>query len=425
MAAAPPQGYYGATADESASRCELSGYSTADVCIVGAGFTGLSAALELAETGARVLVLEAESVGFGASGRNGGQIHSGWRKDQNELERWLGLIHARDLWDLAQEAKALVRGLIGRNAIDCELKSGLVTAAHNPRATRALTHDAEHLSRGYGYSSFRVLSKLECAEETGSTIYAGGRFDADGGHLHPLLYARGLARAAERAGAEICERSAVLGIEIGASGVELVSANGRVKAGRAILATDASAGDLVPDLERYIGHIESFVTATAPLAPTLDRVILPRDVAVADTRHVLDYYRKSSDRRLLFAGREAYFGRPTDIAALVRPRLLRVFPQLADIAIDYAWSGTVGITVTRMPHFGRIADRLLFGYGYSGQGVALATLGGSLLAEAASGRTERFEVVARIPAWPFPGGRALRRPLLAAGLFAYKLADAL
>jgi gamma-glutamylputrescine oxidase len=269
-----------------------------------------------------------------------------------------------------------------------------------------------------------MLSMQECTEETGSTIYCGGRFDSGGGHLHPLLYARGLADAAERAGAEICERSAVLGIEPADSGIELTCTGGRVNAGRAIVAADAFAGKLLPSLERYIGHVESFVTATAALPPALSDAILPHNFAAADTRHVLDYYRKSFDGRLLFAGREACFGRPSDIAALVRPRLLRVFPQLREIPIDYAWSGTVGITVTRMPHFGKIAERLLFAHGYSGQGVVLATLGGCLLAEAALGREERFEVVARVPARAFPGGRALKRPLLAAALFAYKLTDA-
>lgn len=425
MAAAPPQGYYSISAGVSSPRLPLSGHRVVDVCVVGAGYSGLSAALHLAQAGARVLVTEAESVGFGASGRNGGQIHSGWRKDQRELERWLGPAHARDLWDLAQEAKALVQTLVTRHAIDCELKPGLLLAAHNLRAVRALTQDAEHVSGTYGYADFRMMSEEECRDETGSRIYRAGRADAGGGHLHPLLYARGLARAVERAGAEICERSAVLGIEYGNKGVELTCANGRVAAGRAILATDAAVGELVPDLERYVGHVESFVTATAPLPPDVDRRILPHDVAVADTRHVLDYYRKSADHRLLFAGREAYFARPSDIAALVRPRLRRVFPQLRELPIEYAWSGTVGITVTRMPHFGRIADRLLFGYGYSGQGVALATLGGSLLAEAALGREERFDVLARVPPRPFPGGRALRRPLLGTALFAYKLADAL
>ena len=177
--------------------------------------------------------------------------------------------------------------------------------------------------------------------------------------------------------------------------------------------------------DRYIGHVESFITATAPIPANISPRILPDDQAIADTRHVLNYYRKSADNRLLFAGREAYFGMPKNIGALVRPRLLRVFPQLKDVPIEYAWSGTVGITLTRMPHFGKLSDRIYFGHGYSGQGVALASLGGKLLGEAVMGHEERFNVLARVPAKPFPGGHWLRRPLIAAGLFAYKIADAI
>jgi gamma-glutamylputrescine oxidase len=192
-----------------------------------------------------------------------------------------------------------------------------------------------------------------------------------------------------------------------------------------ILACDAYSPSIAPALAPFIAHIESFVTATGPLPAELAADVIPSGVAVADTRHVLDYYRKSADGRLLFAGREAYFRAPSDIAALVRPRMLHVFPRLRSVPTEYAWSGTVGITVTRMPHFGRLSERVLFGHGYSGQGVALATLGGQLLAEAALGKPERFEVLARVPPRAFPGGRLLRKPLVAAALLAFKIADAL
>jgi len=419
-----PQGWYAESAGAAPERQPLSGPRSADICIIGAGYTGLSAALHAAETGARVIVLEAERVGFGASGRNGGQIHTGLRKDQSELERWLGARHARDLWALSEEAKALVRSLMARHAIVCDLKPGLIIAAHDKRAAQALAEDAEHLATHYGYRDARMLSADQTANVIGSRIYCGGKLDMGGGHLHPLKYARGLAAAAERAGAVILEQSRVVAIEQTNSGVDVRCAIGNVFATKVILATDAYSGALVPELARYIGHIESFVTATAPLPEALCRQILPGDEAVADTRHVLDYYRKSADGRMLFAGREAYFGMPKNVARLVRPRMLRVFPQLQDVTTEYAWSGTVGITVTRMPHFGKIGERLLFAHGYSGQGVSLATLGGRLLAEAAQGHEERFVVFARVPARAFPGGQILRKPLLAAGLLAFKIADA-
>ena len=419
-----PQGWYADSAGTAPERPSFAGRRSADICVIGAGYTGLSAALHAAETGARVIVLEAERVGFAASGRNGGQIHTGLRKEQSELERWLGPTHARDLWVLSEEAKALVRALIVRHRIACDLKPGLIIAAHDVRAARALAEETEHLQKNYGYRDARMVGSEDTARRIGSQIYCTARLDQGGGHLHALAFARGLGSAAEGAGAVIFEQSRVLAIEGAQGGVELHCADGVVRAATAILAIDAFSGQLVPQLARYIAHIESFVTATAPLPETLVREILPGDEAVADTRHVLDYYRKSPDGRLLFAGREAYFGMPNDVARLVRPRMLRVFPQLRDVTTDFAWSGTVGITFTRMPHFGRIGEHLLFAHGYSGQGVALATLGGRLLAEAAQGHDERFDVFARVPARAFPGGNILRKPLVAAGLFAFKVLDA-
>ncbi len=420
-----PQGYYAASAGPSPGRATLSGERRADVCVVGGGYTGLSAALCAAEAGARVELIEAHTIGFGASGRNGGQIHSGLRKSQAQLEAWLGPLHARDLWTLAQDAKALVRSRIETHRIACELKPGLVIAAHNAAAVRALARDTEHLAGAYGYSEVRMMDAAETAAQLGTAIYLGGQYDAGGGHLHPLLYARGLGDAAEAASAVLWERSPAVSIEPTRDAVVVHSAAGRISASRVILACDAYSVSIAPQLAPFVAHVESFVTATAPLPAELSELVIPSGVAVADTRHVLDYYRKSGDGRLLFAGREAYFRAPSDIAALVRPRMLHVFPRLRDVPTEYAWSGTVGITVTRMPHFGRLSERVLFAHGYSGQGVALATLGGQVLAEAALGTPERFEVLARVPPRAFPGGRLLRRPLVAAALLAFKIADAL
>jgi gamma-glutamylputrescine oxidase len=420
-----PQGYYATSAPPAPARSALFGDLAADVCVVGAGFTGLSAALNLAEQGVRVAVVEAETVAFAASGRNGGQIHTGLRKDQAELEKWLGPVHARDLWNLTEESKALVRALIAQHAIDCDLKPGLVIAAHDARAARALAADTEHLAKNYNYSAARMTDRDETAAQLGTGIYPAARYDMGGGHLHPLRYARGLAAAAEAAGAAIYEHTTALSLERGRDRVVVRCAGGNVTADRVILACDAFTASIAPELERYIGHVESFITATAPLPADLASQVLPCDAAVADTRHVLDYYRKSADGRMLFAGRETYFSPPADIARLVRPRMLHVYPMLANVPTEYAWSGTVGITVTRMPHFGRLSDRIVFAHGYSGQGVALSALGGKLMAEAVLGHAERFDVFARVPAKAFPGAPWLRKPLITAGLFAYKLLDAI
>jgi gamma-glutamylputrescine oxidase len=421
----PPQGYYAASAHAALARPCLAGTVTADVCVIGGGYTGLCAALHLAKAGAKVALLEAETVGYAASGRNGGQIHTGHRKDQAELETWLGKDHARALWDLCEEAKATVRALVHEHAIDCALKDGLVIAAHNQKAARALAEDGEHLANVYGYGLARMMDADETARQLGTALYPAARLDSGGGHLHPLDYARGLAAAAEKAGAVLYEHSPVTAMDEDRAGANVRTAHGIVVAERVLMATDAFSGEIAPQLAKYIGHVESFIAATAPLSDEQYRAVLPCDAAVADTRHVLHYYRKSADRRMLFAGRESYWNVPDDIAGLVRPRMLHVYPALAGVPIEYAWCGTVGITRTRMPHFGRLSERILFAHGYSGQGVALATLGGKLLAEAALGNSERFDVFARVPAQPFPGGSLLRKPLVSAALMWFKLVDSL
>ena len=414
------QGYYAASAGAVPSLPRLSGDVTTDVCVVGGGYTGLSAALHAARAGAKVVLVEAQTIGFAASGRNGGQIHPGHRKDQLELERWLGRSHASDLWRLSEEA----RGLVFQLADDgCELKRGLVIAAHNETSARDLAADAEYLAANYAYPHLRMLDRAQTQAALGTSAYAAARLDVGGGHLHPLKFARRLAQDAARAGAVLYEHSPALAIEDG-SPITICCAGGTIRADHAVLACDAFSAALAPQLAPYIAHVESFIVATAPLGDALNRQIIPSDAAVADTRHVLDYYRKSVDGRLLFAGRESYWNPPADIAALVRPRLAKVFPNLAGIDIDYAWRGTVGITRTRMPHFGKLSPRVLFGHGYSGHGVALAVLGGRALAEAALGHPERFDILARVPARKFPGGALLRKPMVTAALVALKLRDA-
>lgn len=416
-----PQGYYGVSAGGAAQALRLEQNIRADVCIVGAGYTGLSAALHLAATGAKVVILEAHEVGFGASGRNGGQIHPGHRKDQAELERWLGRDHARGLWALSEEARDLVFQLASE---DCEIKHGLVIAAHNAKSALSLAEETEYLKSQYAYHESRMLDHAQTTAVLGTEIYPAARMDLGGGHLHPLKYARRLASAAVAAGASLYENTQVLHLESD----ERVTALGqeyKVVADHLILACDAFTAELAPQLAPYIAHVESFIAATQPLGDELAELVIPSDVAVADTRHVLDYYRKSADARLLFAGREAYWSPPNDVAGLVRPRMLKVFPRLRNIAIEYGWSGTVGITRTRMPHFGKLRPRVYFAHGYSGHGVALATLGGKVLAEAVLGNDERFRCLSRVPAQKFPGGSFLRKPMVTAALLALKIADSL
>lgn len=409
-----PQGYYAASTPDRPQTRQLCGDVRTDICVIGGGFTGLSAALHAAKAGAKVVLLEARTIGFAASGRNGGQIHPGHRKEQAELETWLGAQHARDLWTLSEEARHLVFDLAREG---CDLKRGLIIAAHNGAAARELASDAAHLERHYGYRGLAMLDADACVAALGTRAYRAARFDKGGGHLHPLKFVRRLAAAAAAAGATLHEGSPARAVD----GDRVHCDSGTVIADHVLLATDAFSGTLAPELAPYIAHVESFVVATVPLS---NNDVLPSGAAVADTRHVLDYYRKSADNRLLFAGRESYWNPPADIARLVRPRMLRVFPQLRDTPIEYAWRGTVGITRTRMPHFGKLSDRIMFGHGYSGHGVALSVLGGKALAEAALGKPERFDILAGVPAQKFPGGQLLRKPMVTAALTWLKIADA-
>lgn len=416
-----PQGYYTASAGVPVSASRLEGDIRTDVCVIGAGYTGLSAALHLSLNGAKVVVLEAQSVGFAASGRNGGQIHPGHRKSQEELERWLGRGHARELWDISEEARKLVFDLASEN---CEIRRGLVIAAHNARSARSLASDTEYLAHHYGYQDARMLDSAETSAALGTDVYPAARLDLGGGHLHPLKYARRLASQAAAAGALLYENSPVLDI---GNDDKAIARGQRFKviADHLILACDAFTADLAPQLAPYIAHVESFITATERLEDGIAELVIPSNVAVADTRHVLDYYRKSSDGRLLFAGREAYWSPPNDVVGIVRPRLNKVFPRLRNVAIEFGWSGTVGITRTRMPHFGKLGSHVHFAFGYSGHGVALATVGGKILAESVLGKSERFESLARVPAKRFPGGPLLRKPMVSAALLTLKIADSL
>ena len=403
----------------------LDGDVRADVCVVGGGYTGLSCALHLAERGYDTLLLEARRIGNGASGRNGGQLGSGHRRDQSALERELGAEQARLLWSLAEEAKALVRTRIARHGIACDLKPGIAIAAHRPRYARALAREAERLREVYGYGEIDVLDRAGMRAEVDSEDFCGGLLDRGAGHLHPLDYALGLARAAADAGVDIREGTPVTGLAPGAP-CRVRAGPHTVSADAVVLACNGYLDALDPGIGGGVMPINNFILATEPLGEERARALIPRDVAVVDTRFVVNYFRLSADRRLLFGGGEKASTRlPADPGPLVRRCMLRIFPQLADVRIDHAWGGTLAITRTRMPSIGRLPGGLYYAQGYSGHGVALATLGGALVAEAICGTLERFDVFARLPHRPFPGGALLRWPTLALALAYGALRDRL
>jgi gamma-glutamylputrescine oxidase len=416
--------YYVATAHAAPTHAPLAGEIQADLVVVGGGCTGLSAALHAAQRRLSVVLLEGGRIGWGASGRNGGQMIPGLRKGAAELVGAYGRERAKALFDLALEARTLVLELIERHAIDCDLKTtGHLLAAVKASDLPGLDEEAECLATVMAYPHARRLSAAEARGEV-DAAYAGGLLDRMGGHLHPLNYTLGLAEAARAAGVVIHERSTAIGLRQDGEGVHVSTGAGTVKARHAILAGDALLTGLEPRVNRRIMPVANYIVATEPLGETA-RALIPHDMAISDTRFVVNYYRLSADGRLLFGGGERYTrDPPADIAGFVRPHMERVFPQLAGRPIEHAWGGLVSITLTRLPHVGRQGE-VLFAHGYSGMGVILSSFAGKLLVEALAGETRRFELFAGIEPPPFPGGAALRGPLHVLGMLWYALRDRL
>jgi gamma-glutamylputrescine oxidase len=418
-----PDSFYAATRTPLDPFPPLHGEARADVAIVGAGYMGLSAALHLAERGLNVVVLEAHRVGFGASGRNGGQVGSGQRQDQVWIEKAVGRDHARRLWNMAEDAKTLVRDLIARHAMPVTFHPGVAHACYTDAEAREAHAYAEKLARDYGYTQVEPLDRAGIRRLIGSRVFVGGEVDRGAGHIHPLNFAIGLAKAASAAGARIHERSEVLTLTPGAK-VTLRTASGSVTADHVILAGNGYLGGLEPGYSSRVMPINNFILATEPLG---DRAkdILAEPVAVADSNFVVNYWRLSEDNRLLFGGGESYGYRFPDILKTVRKPMLKIYPQLADVKITHAWGGTLAITMNRMPALLRPHPNVLAASACSGHGVALSTLTGRLLAEAIGGQTEGFDLLARIPQPRFPGGAAFRWPMLVLAMTWYSLRDRL
>ena len=419
-----PRSWYAESAEAPGPYPEAAGDLTCDVCIVGAGFTGLSAALHLAQRGYDVILLDAHRVGWGASGRNGGQVGTGQRLDQDELEKMVGPGHARALWDLAQEGVALTKSLAAEHAPDAGFAPGIIHACHRARYVPHARAYAEKMARDYGYDLIRPLDRDEMRQMVGSTAYHGGDIDMGGGHLHPLRYAFGLARAAHARGARIFERSKVTDVSEG-SPATVTTEQAKITAGHVVFACNGYLGDLNRRVATRVMPINNFIIATEPMTPDQQESLIKGNHAVADTKFVINYFRFSEDHRLLFGGAESYGYRFPDIAKLVRKPMLEIYPQLRDIRITHAWGGTLGITMNRMPHFERLTGNILSASGYSGHGVAMATLGGKLAAEAIAGQAERFDLMASVPTRAFPGGMALRWPLLVLAMVWFSLRDRL
>ncbi len=404
---------------------EAEGAIDCDVCVIGGGFTGLSAALHLAQRGYDVRLLEAQRIGFGASGRNGGQVGRGQRLDQLELEALVGQTLARTLWDFGEQAVELVRALAASENVHADFHEGLLYTDHKARYSAYSQRLVDTLRERYGCNDVAYLDRDAVRERVGSPGYHSGVLFNRAGHIDPLQLALGIARMAQSAGAHVHERSRVTRITTGTRpGVRTDKAT--ISSDYLVLACNGYIGDLHPDVTRRVMPINNYIASTAPMSPDMQESIIRGNLAVADSRFVVNYFRFSDDHRLLFGGSESYGYRfPRDIEAKVRKPLIRVFPQLADVDIDHAWGGTLGITMKRLPHYACYGGNVFSLSGFSGHGVAMGTLSGQIAAETIAGQAERFDIMAQVPTPRFPGGLAMRHPLLVLGMLWYSLRDRL
>ncbi len=423
-AGAYPASYYAASAQAAPQRPALSGDEESDVCIVGGGYSGLSAGLDLAEKGYKVTLLEAAKIGWGASGRNGGQIVNGLNAGLDRIEARYGRDVANFVGTLVQEGGRIIRERVAKYAIACDLKDGNVFAAFTDKQIREL-EAKRALWRTHGMDDHAMLDRAGMRAHVASDVYLGGMIDHSGGHMHPLNLALGQAAALEGLGGVIHEGSAVTRVEDVGGRPTVRTAAGSVRPRVLILAGNAYLGHAVPELENRLMPFSTQMIATEPLGARATP-LLPSDMCVEDVRYILDYYRLSADGRLLFGGGTVYGGTdPADIRAKIVPNLERVFPQLAGVGVDFAWSGNCALSFSRVPQMGRLGANTYYACGYSGHGVVGSHLFGRILAQAVDGDLTRFDAFAKVPWLPFPGGRRFRVPYSMIGSWWYGLRDRL
>ena len=416
--------YYAATRNDTRDRRPLNESITADVCIVGAGFTGISSALHLAEAGYSVVVLEAARMGFGASGRNGGQLVNSYSRDIDVIEHNYGTDMARMLGDMAFEGGEVIRERIAQYDIDCDYREGGIFAAYTPKQQRELSEQKKLWER-FGHADLTLLDGDAIRNEVQSDVYCGGMLDRRGGHVHPLNLLLGEAAAVEKLGGRIFEDSQVVHLERSNKPV-VRTAQGSVTADYVLLAGNAYMGGLVPELAAKSMPCGTQVITTEPLAPEVAKGLIPNGHCIEDCNYKLDYYRVTADNRLLFGSGVTYGGGdPRSIERFVRRRVEHVFPQLKGTRYEFTWGGDFLLTMSRLPQFGRLTNQIYYIQGYSGHGVTTTHLAGRLIAEALKGSAERFDAFASLKHFPFPGGQLLRVPYTAMGALYYGLRDKL
>ncbi|SFS14977.1 NAD(P)/FAD-dependent oxidoreductase [Yoonia litorea] len=419
-----PDSWYVASARLPAERPSLKGHHQADVCIIGAGFTGLSTGWELAQKGLDVIIVDAHRVGFGASGRNGGQVWSGYNTPQRKLAKTYGADHAKDLWAITQEAKARVRAICDAHVPDARFRPGIAEAATKPAEVAEMHRDAAFLQDSYGYAEITALDRNQIQDIIRTEDYYGGHLDTCAGHIHPLRFVVGLADLAEGAGARIFERTEAHHISDGDPAI-VRCPQGQIRARHVILAGNGYLPNLRRAVTAKVLPVNSFIAATEPLGERASE-ILTRDIAVSDSKFVNSYYRLSEDKRLLFGGRAAYgIGFPKTLHQEMQARIAATFPQIGKVRIDYAWGGTLGVTATRLPAIQRLAPNVVSAGGYSGVGVALSGMAGKILAEAIAGQAGRFDTLANLRVPTYPGGTLFRSPIRHLAMTWFSLRDRL
>lgn len=416
--------YYAASVNEVTRYPELANATETDVCIVGGGFTGVATALTLAERGYRVVLLEANRIGWGASGRNGGQVINGI-SGLGKVARAQGKGAEDLLWDLGWRGNAIIRERIERYDIACDFKEGFVETALKPRQIADLEEYAEERERRNWPHRFELWSKEETQENLGTEAYIGGFACFRDGHIHPLNLCIGEARAAAGLGVQIHEQSPVTEIVHGDRPV-VRTASGEVRASAVVLAGNAYSRLEPKHLSNLVFPAGSYIIATEPLDEDTVARINPLDVAVCDVNNVVDYYRLSADKRLLYGGACNYSGRePKNIESYIRPRMERVYPELARKRVDFQWGGMIGIVLNRVPAVGRINGNVYYCQGYSGHGVSATHIMGEVVADAVGGTLETFDMFAGIKHFRIPGSQWLGNQIIALGMLYYKLKDRL
>ncbi|SHK66496.1 gamma-glutamylputrescine oxidase [Marinobacter antarcticus] len=419
-----PTSFYAASANDTRIRPPLKENIKTDICVIGAGYTGMSTALHLAENGYKVTVLEGSRIGFGASGRNGGQIVNSYSRDVDFIEKHYGKHVGAEMGRMAFEGGRILRRFVKQYDIECDLKPGGIFAACNARQFSEL-QAKKALWESHGHEGLQLLDRDQLNVYVGSKRYVGALLDHTGGHFHPLNLVLGEAAAFESLGGTIYEGAAAISIQEGAKAI-VKTESGSVTADYVVVAGNAYLNGLIPKLESKAMPCGTQIITTEPLSDEVQKRLLPKDNCVEDCNYLLDYFRLSGDGRLIYGGGVTYGARePDKIESLIVPNMLKTYPELKGVKIDYAWTGNFLLTLMRLPQLGRIGSNVFYAQGYSGHGVTCSHLAGKVLSDAIRGQAERFDVFAGLPQYSFPGGRLLRIPLTAMGAWYYNMRDQL